>query len=154
MQGARGPHQDAGLRLNATEQHGLQLGPAVQLLPHSRHHAEAGLAKGLEALGTQFWHSGTQALGVLLGQHGGDLQQLGHLHEAGWGGQKPALREEAESGCGPPGLRAGPYPEHPCGHRNDLWEIHDAAAEFLLHVTQEQDGRARQDAAQPGCCHF
>lgn len=78
--GAPGAHQDARLGLDAAEQHGLHLRPAVQLLPHHGHHAEAGFCHGLQALCPQLWHRVAQALWVLLRQHSWHLQQLGHLH--------------------------------------------------------------------------
>lgn len=95
-------HQDAGLCLQATEEHRAQLGPRVQLLLHRGHHAEAGLGPWLQTLSSQLGHCGAQALWVLLSQHNWHIQELGHL---GWGEEQRSEPNEGGPEAQPLGLR-------------------------------------------------
>lgn len=109
-------HQDAGLCLQATEEHRAQLGPRVQLLLHRGHHAEASLGPWLQTLSSQLGHCGAQALWVLLSQRNWHIQELGHL---GWGEEQ---RSEPKEGAGGPTPRsegggAGALDWWVCGRR-------------------------------------
>lgn len=128
-----GSYQDAGLCLDATEEHRAQLRPRVQLLPRHGHHAEAGLGQWLQALSPQLGHRGAQALWVLLRQHGWHLQQPGHLCQKGGKGLRP--REGLDpwpagggtlpGACGRPRRQSGGSRRHggtsPAGHTGRGW---------------------------------